>query len=176
MNTHHLNRKTMVTGGMFLAPVLVVQFALPLHGVMGKPKSASATPVTTDMPVAVTALPAPTTDQLVAVEHMRALRTDTISLASPFYYPPRSVEPHRADPVVHARTQPQFRITSILEARDGRVLAMINGKMCDVGTSPLEGWTITAIDAEAKTVTLREDERDEELVLQFGSQNAAGPS
>ncbi|MCA9294786.1 MAG: hypothetical protein KDA20_13340 [Phycisphaerales bacterium] len=174
MNLPPVERKTIVTGAMFLAPVLVVQLALPLHGVMGNPQSASATPVNPEVPVLVAPPPKPTESQLAAIEQMDLLRGDDTPVQSPFYYPPKLVEVRHEDPVVITHDRPQFRITSILEARDGRVLAMINGKMCAVGAAPAEGWTITAIDANAKTVTVRSDAEGEELLLQFGRESSTG--
>ncbi len=171
MNLLHLDRKTIFTASLFAAPVLAVQLAQPLNTFMGTPQSASATSAMQLAPIDAPAELFKASElQLAVAEKINSLRSGDDSVASPFYYPPRpdDAPATTGDPVVAVRTMPQFRISSILTARDGRTLAMINGKMCAVGTHPAKDWTIISIDADAKTVTVSSDEDGETLVLQFG--------
>ena len=164
----HIDRKLVIFAAMFAAPIVTVQLAMPFHRVMGAPQQASASPMIVQPETPLT-LPKPSDAQRAAAKRAEALHGQPGPIATPFYYAPRRVDVQRVDPVIDepVRDAPRFAISSIVEARDGRVLAMVNGKMCGVGASPSSGWRIISIDATAKTVTMRSDE-GEELVLRFG--------
>lgn len=161
-----LDKPTLILAAMFGAPIVVAQLAQPMHGFIGAPKPASATPITESVPVDVTPPRVPTAAEkalALKIESFRQSAGETVG--TPFYYPPMVEGAPSPTPVVEVRDMPQFTISSIVEAREGRILATINGKLCTVGAVPIEGWRITAIDANAKTVTVVSDETGETLVL-----------
>jgi len=81
-------------------------------------------------------------------------------LASPLYYPEASAPlpgaaPTKAGPAPEAGpVAPSLTITSIFRGADGTAAAFVNGKLMREGDPLAGGWTVTAIDAGAKSITI----------------------
>lgn len=83
-------------------------------------------------------------------------------LASPLYYPEVSApmpEPAATKasppPALPAPPEaPALTITSIFRGADGTAAAFVNGKLTREGDPLAGGWTVTVIDAAAKSITI----------------------
>ena len=100
-------------------------------------------------------------EQTAAMERAATLRADD-TVADPFYYPPvvsEEVAPTEPRPVAPTTTPattaaPPLSLTSVLRGGDGKTYAVLNGKLYTVGHEVAPDWTLTAVDAAARTATV----------------------
>lgn len=85
-----------------------------------------------------------------------------VPLASPLYYATSSdPQPRGQSPTPEAGPRgeaapvaPSLTVTSIFRGADGTAAAFVNGKLTRDGDPLADGWTVTVIDAAAKSITI----------------------
>ena len=144
--------------GAFLAPMVALHLT---HVVNSSAEPMTAFAEEPHQPVVGANRKSVTEQQAEAMAHAAALRTDH-RIEDPFYYPPVAAEENTvAQPVpsVPATTPtsaaaPALSLTSVLRGGDGRMYAVLNGRLYTVGHEVAPGWTLTAVNAAARTATV----------------------
>ncbi|MFM9957168.1 MAG: hypothetical protein ACKVZJ_03765 [Phycisphaerales bacterium] len=157
MSRAELTRWNLIAAGCAVAPLVLVSAVPSLMGT-GPRLSIGASPAAVENAPNV-GTPRATPDQLAALERVRALRTASVG-ESPFRPAPAPVEaPEPAPtpepvPAPALMAPPELTIRGVMRQADGSVRALIGGKLKGVGDEVAPGWTISAIDAGARSVTL----------------------
>lgn len=152
-------RRKLTAGGMFGLPMALVWIASRL---IGGPESAEASqagnlalaPLNLDEVVAA----APSADQAAAAARIEALRESDFG--------PTPLHHQRAGevPVIIKDPQdspgPGFKVNMVMASSSGN-RAVVDGKVCELGDELGDtGWIIVAIDAQTRTVSIRDPETD----------------
>lgn len=165
------SRRTLVMLGALLGPTALSQL-VPLGWSQAGPRlvqAGTAVSAAADAAGPAHAGPRVTESQRRAASRAEALRVEPFH-ESPMYEPPAPAAPEPAEPDVEEEEQdaepeaappsptasapPAITISSVLRGAAG-VAAVIDGRIRRVGDGLGAGWTITAIDATARSVTLR---------------------
>lgn len=163
-----LDRTTALCAAAFFAPTLLVLAASDVKSAAGPAMTMakSPSPSTAD-PASLTII----TRKLTDAEREAAKRCEALAKGvtgeSPFYYPqahapvvaaPTPAPTPVASAPVAAPQQPppapSFSISSIFRTADGAALAIVHGKIRRVGDDLGNGWTLTAVDPDARTITV----------------------
>ena len=178
MNLQSIKPQNLIAAVALIAPIALVQTVRLVFG--GGPEQASAmstgnTPTPPTGPGAPAGAPTPvvTPKQKAAIDHLKALRSEITIYSSPFnHLVPQAttvqsvptVQPSQdnpdAPPVRPAELPPEVRSLSLgaLMVNENGPLAVVSGRVRVVGEVVAPGWTVTAIDTEARRVTITSDD------------------
>jgi hypothetical protein len=165
MKLDRVRKQRLWTAGALLAPVLI---SMAARGVLqaGPRESPAAVAVAAVVPELAAGAAEPvakalTGDQvkaarwLAGVERARADRSPMLHAEAPAV--PAASASAPAAVVVVDETLPKVTLTAVL-SREGREIALLNGRMHRVGDEVLPGWTVESIDSRGVSVTLKSRE------------------
>lgn len=157
MNLNRTQKQRAWAAGALVAPVLLAAATRIVLNAGPSVSAAGTAAVAADAPPPAPSKP-PTAEQVRAMQWLagaaraRAERSPMLHLKAP--------EP-AATPAAAAQAEPEraaerpaMALSAVL-TRDGRVTALINGRLRGVGDEVAPGWTIEAIDGDALSVTVR---------------------
>ena len=157
-----------VTFGMFLLPLILVKGTALMLGQGPERATAGTDP---NNVTATTAIIAPVTrewseEQLAATRHVELLRTKRFG-PSPLLHqqpppPPNNNTRPPDQPRIHP--PPNVSVKTILKSGRGNI-ALINGRLYRVGDKIGDGWIVTVIDADARSVLIEHEASGEEATL-----------
>lgn len=177
MNLSSIKPQNLIAAAALLTPIALVQTVRLVFG--GGPGNASAgvtapDPSATAAPApagAASAAPIVSKQQKSAIEHLNVNRNQITIYTSPFnHLMPRAVTVQQTTPTIEQVPDsaqpvptvipPEVRALSLgaLMVNDRGSFAVISGRVRSVGEVVVPGWTVTAIDATARRVTITSDE------------------
>lgn len=152
MNSPRKPRDQWLTAAGLVTPVLLVLFA---RGALNwQPRASTAAQPTLAQPgePAATA-PRSAKDQAAALAYLDS-RPQALASRSPMTRPRAQAAPAPAPTAAPAvETTPEFTISSVLGGNSPA--AIINSRVCRVGTEVSPGWFVRAIDAQTITATIQ---------------------
>lgn len=157
MSRAELTRFNLIAAAAAAAPLVLMSAAPALLGT--GPRLSMGAGNAPAEPAPVIADPKPTPAQQAAQAHAALLLTHATP-QSPFRPTPAPVEapaPVQPEPVAPAPAPPpppEIIVRSIMRQGDGSARALIAGKLRAVGDEAAPGWTITAIDTAARSITI----------------------
>ena len=166
MNASEAKKKT-VTFGIFLLPLILVKGTALMLGqgldpAIGNPvgNNGAATAPTIEPAARVW-----TEQQLAATRYIERLRKQDFG-PSPLLHQKAAPTQNNIEPTDTHRDHPppQVGVQMILKSSRGNI-ALIDGKRYRVGDKIGDGWIVTVIDADARSVLIKHTESGEEATL-----------